>query len=100
MMPPVISAVLAPAGNVLRENRSCLLAQRANAAQPAKKTPRASIIPQCRPSAPGATVMAESPSNPSKLTPAQAIEVVRTVFMVFRLTINIRTAVRILKQVF
>lgn len=35
-MPPVITAVFAPAGQVLRDNRSCLLAQRANAAQPTK----------------------------------------------------------------
>jgi hypothetical protein len=92
MVPPVTTAALAARCSVRRDNRTCLLAQRATALQPSKKTPVARIIPLCHPSPPGATLIAERPSSPSKLTPAQAMDVVRTVFTLFRLTINITGA--------
>jgi hypothetical protein len=40
-------------------------------------------------SPPGAMLIAESPTSPSKLAPAHATEVVRTVFMVYRLTFGL-----------
>lgn len=62
------------------------LAQNARRNQAAKVTTTASIIPQRKTSAPGATLIAESPSKPSKLAAEQAIEVVRIAFMACRLT--------------
>ncbi len=92
MVPPVTTAALTARCSVPPDNRTCLLAQRATVLQPSKKTPVARIIPLCHRSPPGATLIAERPTSPSKLTPAQAIDVVRTVFMLFRLTLGLSGA--------
>jgi hypothetical protein len=64
-------------------------AQNPRRTQAAKISATASIIPQRKPSAPGATLIAESPSSPSKLTAEQTIEVVRIAFTACCLTIRL-----------
>jgi hypothetical protein len=84
----MMTAVLKRVGTVAApaDARNRPLAQNPRRTQAAKITATASIIPQRKSSAPGATLIAESPSNPSKLTAEQTIEVVRIAFMACRLT--------------
>ena len=67
-------------------------AQNPRRIQAAKINATASIILHRKPSAPGATLIAESPSSPSKLTAEQTIEVVRIAFMACRLTFDLTGA--------
>ena len=88
MTPPVMTAVLRRADTAAApaDARNRPRAQNPRRTQTAKISTTASIIPQRKPSAPGATLIAENPSNPSKLTAEQTIEVVRIAFMACRLT--------------
>ena len=76
------------------DERNLVLVQNANRSQASMRIPARSIMRKRQFSAVGATVIADNPSRPSKLATAQAIDVLRTAFILRGLTLSLPMAPR------